>query len=125
MSDKRKDEIFESEFRETKSEEPWAPASFVVSMLMNPHQVYVARWSKRQIRFLSEIASAISIVKTYLRTNVTWLESLIREYTRFGKFEDGWVIKQSVNIARGSSSRMLFNLARWKRIWYGEEQPPE
>ena len=118
-------EVFESEFREFKTEEPWAPASIVVSALINPKQVYVARWKKKQIRFLSEVAAAIHLVAAYLYTDVTWLEALVREYTRFGKFEDGWVIKQAVNIARGSSSRMLFNLARWKRIWYGAEPEPE
>jgi hypothetical protein len=117
-------EVFESEFREFKTEEPWAPASIVVSALINPKQVYVARWKKKQIRFLSEVAAAIHLVATYLYTDVTWLEALVREYTRFGKFEDGWVIRQAVNIARGSSSRMLFNLARWKRIWYGAEPEP-
>jgi hypothetical protein len=75
---------------------------------------------KKQIRFLAEVASAIDIVKTYLFTNVAWLESLVREYTRFGKFEDGWVIKQAVSIARGSSTRMLFNLARWRKLFGGE-----
>jgi len=121
INQKRKNEIYESEFREFKSEEPWAPASVVVSALINPHQVYVARWSKKQIRFLSEVASAIDIVKTYLHSDITWLESLIREYSRFGKFEDGWIIKQAVMIAKGSISRTLLNLARWKRFSIQEE----
>jgi hypothetical protein len=118
-------EVFESELREFKAEEPWAPASIVVSALINPKQVYVARWKKKQIRFLSEVAAAVHLVATYLHTDVAWLEALVREYTRFGKFEDGWVIKQAASIARGSSSRMLFNLARWKRILYGAEEPEE
>jgi hypothetical protein len=46
MKKDNKSEIYESEFREFKTEEPWAPASIVVSALINPHQVYVARWSR-------------------------------------------------------------------------------
>jgi len=121
---RKPEEVYESEFREFKAEEPWSPASLLVSALINPKQVYVARWSKRQIRFLSEVAAAISVVGTYLGTDVSWLSSLVREYTRFGKFEDGWVLKQAVNVARGVSSRFLLNLARLKRIRYGDEPAP-
>jgi len=114
-------EILESEMPSAKTEEPWAPATLVITALLNPHQVYVARYSKKQIRFLSESVSLLHIVRKYMTTEVSWLEELIRQYARLNKFEDGWVIKQAVGVAKTGSTRMLFNLSRWKRTLFGEE----
>jgi len=114
-------EILESEMISAKTEEPWAPATLVISALLNPKQVYVARYSKKQIRFLSESVSLLHIVRKYMTTEVSWLEELIRQYARLNKFEDGWVIKQAVSVAKTGSTRMLFNLSRWKKIGFSED----
>jgi hypothetical protein len=44
---------------------------------------------------------------------------------KLSKFEDGYCIKMSRDVARGGVSKMLFNIARWKKIMYGEEQLEE
>jgi len=124
MSNEKKNvnkDVLESEHFIYKSEEPWSPSALVISELLNPRNSYVSRFSKKQIRFLSESLALIHVIKTYLNTDVEWLEELIRQYARLNKFEDGWIIKQAVNVARSSSTRMLFNLSRWKRVLYGEE----
>jgi len=106
---------------EPKAEEPWSPSAMVIANLLHPRQVYVARFNKKQIRFLSEATSILHVVNEYLSVNIAWLDELIRQYARLNKFEDGWVIKEAVNVAKSGSTRMLFNLSRWKRVLFGEE----
>jgi len=107
---------------EPRAEEPWAPATMVISNLLHPRQVYVARFNKKQIRFLSEATSILHVVSEYLSVNIAWLDELIRQYARLNKFEDGWVIKEAVNVAKSGTTRMLFQLSRWKRVLFGEEE---
>jgi len=116
----RKD-ILESEHYIHKGEEPWAPATIVISELLNPRNVYVSKFNKRQIRFLSEAVSITYVIREYMNTDITWMEELLRQYARLNKFEDGWTVKQAVNVAKAGSTRMLFNLSRVKRLLYGEE----
>jgi len=110
---------------EPRVEEPWASSSMVVANLLHPRQVYVSRYTKKQIRFLSEAVSVLHVVRRYLGTDVTWLEALLREYTRLNKYEDGWVIKEAVRVAGAAQTRMMFNLSRVKRILFGAESESE
>jgi hypothetical protein len=104
--------------------EPWGPSSIFVDRTLDEELVYVSAWKPKQIRFLSQVNSLVVTTEKYLGFDVPWLKELIFEYMKLSKFEDGWIIKQAKDVARGSSTRMLFNVARWKRILYGEEPEP-
>jgi len=114
-------EVYESEEPQSRFEEPWAPASLVVSALINQRQVYVSRFNKKQIRFLSEAAAAVALIKKYLAEDVGWLEVLLIQYTRLSKYEDGWAVQKAVEVAKGSTAKMNMMVSRLKRILLSEE----
>ncbi len=101
--------------------EPWSPATIFVDRVLEPDDVYVSNWTPKQIRFLAQVKSLISTAENYLGFKVPWLESLITEYMKLTKFEDGWVIKQAKDVARSSTTRMMMQVSRWRRILFGSE----
>jgi len=101
--------------------EPWGPAAIFVDKSLDVEQFYVGNWAPKQIRWLAQVKSLIITTEQYLGFRVPWLNELVEEYMKLSKFEDGWIIKQAKDVARGSTTRMLLNVARWKRIFMGEE----
>jgi len=102
--------------------EPWGAASIFVNRALDTEETYIASWSPKQIRFLAQVNSLISLTEKYLSIDIMWLKDLVEEYMKLSKFSDGWIIKQAKDVARGSSARMLLNIARWKKIFLGEEE---
>jgi hypothetical protein len=101
--------------------EPWGPSSIFVDKALDVEQYYVGNWAPKKIKWLAQTKSLITTTEQYLGFKVPWLNQLIEEYMKLSKFEDGWIIKQAKDVARGSSTRMLLNVARWRRIFFGEE----
>ena len=103
--------------------EPWGAQTLFVEKVLGVEgeEKYIANWSPKQIKFLAQMRSIIDVIKQYIVPNAGWLETLIDEYMKLSKFEDGWVIKQAKDVARAGTTRMMLNVARWKRIVYGEE----
>jgi len=102
--------------------EPWGAAAIFVNRALDTEDIYVANWSPKQIRFLAQVNSLISLTEKYLSVDIMWLKDLVKEYMKLSKFSEGWIIKQAKDVARGSSARMLLNVARWKKILMGEEE---
>jgi hypothetical protein len=112
--------------RKDYSAEPWGAQTLFVDKVLSTddEDVYIAFWSPRQIRFLATMRSLIKACSRYV-IPLPWLETLINEYMRLAKFEDGATIKHAKDVAKGGRTYMSFNVARWKRILYGEEVPEE
>ena len=101
--------------------EPWGPAAIFVERMLNVDEYYVANWAPKQVKWLAQVKSLIMTTEQYLGFKVPWLNQLVEEYMKLSKFEDGWTIKQARDVARGSSTRMMLNIARWRKIFFGEE----
>jgi hypothetical protein len=108
-----------------EKESPWGAQYYFVRKMLEPSELFVAKWNKKQVRFLSNAAALINVIKSFIKVDVAWLSDLITTYMKLSKYEDGYCIKQAKDVARGASTRMMFNIARWKRIWYGVEEPPD
>jgi len=103
--------------------EPWGPQAIFIDKCLNPEEIYIAKWSKKQVRFLSYFTALIQLIEKTMHIDVAWLNDLRVAYMKLSKFEDGYCIKMSKDVARGGLSRMFLNIARWKKIWYSEEEP--
>jgi len=106
-----------------EASEPWGPQAIFVDRLLSidENDVYIAPWTSKQIKWLAMVVSLIETTEQYINIKLPWLRDLVNEYMRLSKFEKGWIIKQAKDVARGGVSRMLFNIARWKKIWYSDE----
>jgi hypothetical protein len=104
-----------------EKESPWGAQYYFVRKMLETDEHFVARWNKKQVRFISNATALMNVIKTFINVDIKWLNELIITYMKLSKYEDGYCIKQAKDVARGASTRMLLNVSRLKRILYGEE----
>ncbi|MEM4762094.1 MAG: hypothetical protein QW230_03870 [Thermofilum sp.] len=104
-----------------KGEEPWSPALLYIDKVLDHRNIYIAPWSKRQIRFLSLTTSLLLVMERYVKIPHAWIKALIHEYMSLSKYENGRLLKSAESVARAQASRTFMQLSRLKRVFIGEE----
>ncbi|MEM3964811.1 MAG: hypothetical protein QW320_11785 [Ignisphaera sp.] len=113
--------VFEVPQSRVKPDEPWSPALLYIDKVLDHENIYIAPWSKKQIRFLSYASSILLVMERYIKTPITWIKSLIHEYMSLSKYENGRLLKSAENVARSHGMKTYMSLSRVRRMIFGEE----
>jgi hypothetical protein len=115
--------------------EPWYAPNRLIEALLSEKEVYVVnRLNRRQIRAIAETLGLMSLLDSYVimqddgqnrgkgeRKATHWLEEIVFRFLMLSKANDGWAVRVARDVARGQATRMMFNISRWRRVFFGSE----